>query len=118
MSIVLIVEDEMNLALMAEDLLVLAGYSVIKASRVTNALKLVDDHRVDAALLDVNINGTYVFPVALKLRQLDVPFVFVTGYGAEGIPEMYQDCPIMTKPYDGQRLLREVAKLLASDGAC
>ena len=112
MSTVLIVEDEMNLALMAEELLVAAGYTVIKAARVPRALKLVHCNRIDAAVLDVNVDGVYVFPVATELRERGVPFAFTTGYGPDGIPSSYHDCPIMTKPYDAPQLLSAVAGLL------
>lgn len=116
MHTVLLVEDEMNLALMAEELLTIAGYAVIKAARVSSAIALIGITHVDAAILDVNLNGAEVFPVAIELRMRGVPFAFTTGYGREGIPHEYQDCSIMTKPYDADQLLREVAILLKRDG--
>src|SRR3954468_24299493 len=64
---VLLVEDEMCLAMMLQDLLEDAGYRVLKAARVPAALTLAGDADIDAAILDVNVAGSEVFPVADEL---------------------------------------------------
>ncbi len=112
--LVMVVEDEMFVAMLVEDILSNAGYRVIKAARVDTALALVAANDViDAALLDINLNGVEVFPVALKLRDLGVPFVFASGYGREGLPADFHDSPVLQKPYLPDALKAAVAALLA-----
>ncbi len=109
---VLIVEDEMVLALMLEGILQEAGYRVVKAARLLAALELVGAERIDAAILDINLAGTPVFPVADALRLRGIPFLFVSGYGDDGLPVEYRDCVMLQKPYGVERLQRELATLL------
>jgi CheY-like chemotaxis protein len=97
---VLVVEDETFLATLLEDVLVAAGYRVLSAARVDAALQIVlSGASIDAALLDIDLNGVEVFPVAAKLRETGVPFVFASGYGREGLPSDFADCPVVQKPY-------------------
>ena len=111
---VLVVEDEMFVAMLVEDILSNAGYRVFKAARVDKALELVAvSDRFDAALLDINLNGVEVFPVAAKLREMGVPFVFASGYGREGLPSDFLDSPVLQKPYLPDALREAVAALLA-----
>ena len=97
MTTILMVEDEMNLAMMLEDILEDAGYRVLKAGRLPQALEIVaqsgldEASRIDVAILDINLAGVQVFPLAEILRARSVPFVFTSGYGRDGIPEDYRD---------------------------
>ncbi len=109
---VLIVEDEMVLALMLDGILHDAGYRVLKAARLPAALELVDAERIDAAVLDINLAGTRVFPVADALRLRGIPFLFVSGYGDDGLPAEYRDCVMLQKPYGVERLQQARATLL------
>ncbi len=110
---IMVVEDEMFVAMLVEDILSNAGYRVIKAARVDRALDLVaGDDAFDAALLDINLNGVEVFPVASRLRELGVPFVFASGYGREGLPPEFKDCPILQKPYLPDALRDAIKSLL------
>ena len=110
---VLVVEDDMFVAMLVEDILSNAGYRVVKAARVDKALDLLTGNdSFDAALLDINLNGVEVFPVAAKLRELGVPFVFASGYGREGLPPDFLDCPVLQKPYMPDALTVAVAALL------
>lgn len=114
MPCVLVVEDEMFVAMLVEDILSNAGYRVVKAARVDKALDLVaGDAAFDVALLDINLNGVEVFPVASRLRELGVPFVFASGYGREGLPPDFSDSPVLQKPYLPEALKAAVAALLA-----
>lgn len=111
---VLVVEDEMVLAMLVEDILGDAGYRVLKAARVAKALELVaGDDPIDAALLDINLAGKQVFAVAEQLRRQGVPFVFASGYGEKGLPEEFRDCPVLQKPYLPEALTGAIAALLA-----
>jgi DNA-binding response OmpR family regulator len=111
---VLLVEDEMCLAMMLQDLLEDSGYRVIKASRVPAALNLAGASSIDAAILDVNVAGTEVFPVADELRRRGVPFMFASGYGERGLPGEFRDYPILQKPYDPAALGTMLRNVLAT----
>jgi DNA-binding response OmpR family regulator len=110
---VLLVEDEMCLALMVQDLLEDAGYRVVKASRVAGALALAEAEPIDAAILDVNLAGADVFPVADALRRRGVPFLFASGYGERGLPGAFAGSRVLQKPYDPMRLEAMLADVIA-----
>ena len=109
---VLIVEDEMCLAMLLEDLLTDGGYHVLKAARVQDALKLAGDEHVDAALLDVNLGNEQVYPVAERLNTQGVPFLFASAYGRSGIAEEYRDFPFLPKPYATDEIIPTIERLL------
>lgn len=106
------VEDEMYLAMMAEDILMEAGYQVSKAARLPNALAMVAAEHFDAALLDINLAGVEVFPLADELCRLGVPFTFTSGYGESGIPTVYRDYPTLQKPYLAEQLKDAIVTML------
>lgn len=106
----LIVEDEILVAMHLEDLLVELGYQVVgPAIRFSEAMDFARREKIDFAVLDVNLAGTNSFPVAEVLRHRGIPFVFATGYGAQGISEQYGDQPVLQKPYEPQDLERALA---------
>jgi DNA-binding response OmpR family regulator len=109
---VLLVEDEMCLAMMLQDLLEDAGYRVLKAARVSGALALAGTESIDAAILDVNLAGKEVFPVADELRRRGVPFMFASGYGDRGLPGSFRGSPMLQKPYDPVALEAMLANML------
>ena len=109
---VLLVEDEMCLAMMLQDLLEDAGYRVLKAARVSGALALAGTESIDAAILDVNLAGKEVFPVADELRRRGVPFMFASGYGDRGLPGSFRGSPMLQKPYDPVALEAMLADML------
>ncbi len=119
MTTILMVEDEMNLAMMLEDILDDAGYHVLKAGRLPQALDIVaqsglgEAGRIDAAILDINLAGVQVFPLADILLARGVPFVFTSGYGRDGIPDAYPDSPVLQKPYGADSILRTLQRMLA-----
>jgi len=115
-SCVLLVEDEMCLAMMLQDLLEADGYRVIKASRVPAALSMAEGEEIDAAILDVNVAGREVFPVADELRRRGVPFMFASGYGDRGLPGEFRDYPMLQKPYDPAALGSMLRNVLAAPG--
>ena len=100
---ILIVEDEMLVVLLLESTLADFGCIVVgSCSTVAEALKAVEAETLlfDAALLDVNLNGERVFPVAYALAERHIPFLFVSGYGAGALPP---NCPrdwvVCAKPF-------------------
>ena len=97
---VLIVEDEIIVALFLEDILAEHGYVVAGvASRLEEGLARAETPDFAVAVLDVHLNGRDVFPLADRLAALDLPFVFATGYGERGIPERHRTRPVLQKPF-------------------
>jgi two-component sensor histidine kinase len=110
---VLIVEDAVLLALELETGLSDAGAQVIgPAYELEEALALLDQP-IDAAVLDANLNGRSVAPVAELLSQRGIPFVFATGYGEAGGAPGGFEAPVIRKPYDVTQVATAVAALLA-----
>lgn len=100
-----VVEDETLVAILLEDMLVELGCEVLwTAHRVGKALDLVARSTPDAAVLDVNIAGDEVYPVAQALAARNIPFVFTTGYGTRGLHDPWRDRPIVQKPFQVEHL--------------
>jgi len=112
---VLAVEDESLVAMWLEDLLTDLGCLVVgPANTINAALALLDQQPVDAAVLDINIAGEKVFPVADRLTALNVPFVFATGYGLSGVQEPHAHRPVIQKPYTTGTLQRALESVVVS----
>lgn len=113
---VLIVEDEVLLSLELEDLLTDLGHEVVgQATRMDKGLVLAREIAIDLAILDVNVAGSPSFPIADILRQRGIPFLFATGYGAEGLLDGYRHEATLGKPYDPAALARAVARVFGVD---
>ena len=104
---VLIVEDEFLAALTTTDFLESIGCEVVgPAARLFIALELARSAAIDAALLDINIAGEMVWPVADELGRRKVPFVFLSAYSKfDVLPLRFADAPCLAKPLVQQRLL-------------
>lgn len=97
---ILVVEDEMLVAMNIEDMLHELGHFVVGiAARLGPALALAGEADLDAAMLDVNLAGERSFPVADLLAARGIPFLFATGYGRRGIEERFSDAPVLQKPF-------------------
>lgn len=105
---ILVVEDEYVMAKDLQHELEDAGAEVLgPVPSVADALALLaTDVRPDAAVLDVNLGGELVFPVAEALRERGVPFLFATGYDRWALPATYAEVPRCEKPFDVGRCLR------------
>jgi CheY-like chemotaxis protein len=73
-------------------------------SRIAEALPVAKSDDLEAAVLDINLNGELVYPVAEALVTRGVPVVFVTGYGAESIDDRFAEVPVLQKPIERQVL--------------
>jgi CheY-like chemotaxis protein len=102
---ILLVEDEILVAMMMKDILSELGFVVIGPfSRLTEAMVAAVHDEIDAGIIDVNLGGEFVYPVADVLVARKIPFVFVTGYGVESIDGRFRDVPIIKKPVQRQVL--------------
>ena len=111
---VLLVEDEAIIAMTAEDMLDELGcITAATASSLPEALAAAERETFDVALLDINLNGAESLPVAARLREMGLPFVFTTGYGAAGSGDEYRDVPLVTKPYQLADLEKAIEAALA-----
>jgi len=112
---VLVVEDEYFLADdMAQALRKLGAEVVGPVPTREAALALVAEKRVDAAVLDINLKGQTIFPVADALTAQGVPFVFATGYDETAVPPPYRSVPRWEKPFDPDALARALPGLMAA----
>ena len=101
----LVVEDEMMVAMLIEDMLDELGFEPpLCAVTLDQALDLAAANPVDAAVLDVNLNGAESFPVADLLREKRTPFIFSTGYGRQGIPDRFKETQTLQKPFRVEEL--------------
>ncbi len=108
---VIIVEDAILLAMELEAGLIEAGANVVGAAALVEEAMALVDLDLDAAVLDCNLNGVSVSPVAEALAARGVPFLFATGYGeSRGAPEGF-DAPIVRKPYDVAQITAALAEL-------
>lgn len=98
---VLVVEDESLVAMLLETILEDMGCTPVgPAANIDDGLKMATDgEHLDAALLDVNVAGRQVFPIAEALKARGVPFVFSTGYGEGGLPDAWRGQATIQKPF-------------------
>jgi two-component SAPR family response regulator len=102
---VLLVEDEVLVAMMMRDLLAETGLTVVGPfGRLSEAMIAAVHQDLDAGIIDVNLGGEFVYPVADVLVARGIPFVFVTGYGVESIDGRFGQVPIIKKPVQRQAL--------------
>jgi CheY-like chemotaxis protein len=114
---VLIVEDEYFLAQDLADYFQDLGVEVLgPAPSVAEALRLLESAEVQGAILDVNLRGERVYPVADVLRKKHVPFVFASGYGGELEPTAYAEVPRCIKPVDFALLAKTLVDQIDGKG--
>jgi CheY-like chemotaxis protein len=97
---VLVIEDEVIVAMMVEDMLGELGCEVAAiATHFSQALELARGLDIDFAVLDVNLNGKLSLPVADALTARGIPFAFATGYGGKALSGIYAAAPRLQKPF-------------------
>lgn len=102
---VLVVEDEILVAWLLGDMLAELGCVVVgPAARVNQALAMVEAEAIDAAVIDLNLNGQRSYPIADALAARGVPFVISTGYQADRLQDGYETVPVLQKPFKGSEL--------------
>jgi CheY-like chemotaxis protein len=111
---VLVVEDEYLIRMLLEDMLDELGYEVAAAvGTISEAGQIAANGDISAAILDVNLDGQEIYPVADILAKRGLPFVFVTGYGERSLPEPYRGRPALQKPFQSEQLKTALAGLFA-----
>lgn len=110
---ILVVEDEwliaIDIQMMIEDL----GYHVVgPASSVAAAMSLIENHKIDAAFLDITLGSETSFPIAEKLDALSVPITFVSAYARKEIPLQFHQFDLVSKPITPHLLARQLREML------
>ena len=110
---VFLVEDEVMIRMMVADMLEELGYTVAaEAGEIAEAMRLAESAYFDLAILDVNVNGKVISPVADLIKARNRPFIFATGYGSSGLPEDYRDRPALQKPFQIETLSKAIDSAL------
>jgi len=112
---ILVVEDEPMVGMLTRDLLSQMGFAVMgPLDNLEDALRAGGEADLQCAVLDVNLAGEMVFPVAKVLTDRSIPFLFLTGYEERVIEEEYRSRPILQKPIDSASLEATIRSLIAS----
>ena len=112
---VFVVEDEFLGALLLEEELLALGFTIVGPfTSVATAIEAARREQFDFAILDINLGGEMVFPLADELSARGVPFLFVSGYGEMNRPERHRGTPCLAKPYEQTGLVRAIDLLLAA----
>lgn len=102
---VLLVEDQMIVALQIEDMLRAVGCEVVgPVGTLQAAITLAQAEALDVALLDINLDGEKVYPTAEELQARGIPFILASGYGESTLPEKWRDQPRLSKPFRREQL--------------
>jgi CheY-like chemotaxis protein len=110
---ILVVEDEYLIRMLLEDMLADLGYDIAAAvGTLAEAKEIAANGDFNVAVLDVNLDGQEIYPVADILAKRGKPFVFVTGYGEGGLIDPYRDRPALQKPFQIEQIKAVLAKLL------
>ena len=109
---ILVVEDDLAIAVLIEEVLQDLGCIVLgPVGRLDAALRLASDEALDAAVLDITIRGGKIFPVVQCLQARDIPFVLASGYGDWALPEALRNQPRLVKPFTAGELQAQMESL-------
>jgi len=102
---IFLVEDEALIRMMIAGMVEESGHTVVaEAANLADALRLAETADFGIAILDINIGGDRIEPVAEIIDGRHLPFVFASGYGAAGLPARFRDRPVVPKPFLADRL--------------
>lgn len=109
---VLLVEDEMLLAMQMTDMLEAMGFDVVSAGTLQRGLALTADDTYCCGVLDLNLSGQSVYPIADALRRRGIPLIFTTGYERTAVRADYREGAILCKPFTIEMLDRALQQAL------
>lgn len=110
---ILVVEDEMLVALLIVDMVTELGFEVVgPAMRLGPGLAMAREEHFELAILDLNLASEKSFAIADVLQLRGIPFIFATGYGAQGLDEARRGIRTLQKPFDLQELARAIGEVL------
>ena len=110
---ILVIEDEMLILMMIEDMLSDLGCkSISVASKIGQAITLIDGQVFDAAMVDLNLSGIESYPIADALIARDVPYFFSTGSSVTNIKDGYRDRDVLKKPFTFDQLSNMLSRSL------
>jgi DNA-binding response OmpR family regulator len=110
---VFVVEDEPMIRILVTDMLGELGHTIAaEAGHIDQTLELAQSTHFDLAILDVNLKGRLITPVAELIRARGRPIIFATGYGSEGVPEEFRDLPAVQKPFQLETLAALIDEVL------
>jgi len=113
-----LVEDEPMIRIMVTDMLEELGHRVVaEAGDVEEGARLAQSTDFDLAILDVNVRGKLITPVAELIRARGRPIIFATGYGSDGLPEGFRDFPALPKPFQLETLAKAIDGVIGSRGS-
>jgi len=113
-AVILLAEDEPLVAMMIEQLVVSLGSAiVVPCATLAQARRAVETEDFAGAILDINLAGELVFPIADALDSLQVPFIFTTGYGPERVPARFAQVPVFPKPLEAHMLTAFLTEALS-----
>jgi DNA-binding response OmpR family regulator len=113
---IFVVEDEAMIRMMLVDMLDELGYNIAaEAGDINEAIRLAQAVEFDLAILDVNVNGKLISPVAELLETRKRRFIFATGYGSDVLPARYQNRPFLQKPFQMDQLASALSAAMRAD---
>lgn len=114
---IFVVEDESLIAMLLEDILEELGCAVVSSAlTLKQAMGQADTVGADVAILDINLGGDPIFPVAAKLAARGIPIIFASGYGATTLPDEWRDRPTLPKPFSAEQVAAAVAAAVRVPG--
>jgi DNA-binding response OmpR family regulator len=109
---ILVLEDEPLIAVDIAATITNAGWDVAgPVGSIPKALKLIEEKRCEAAILDANLGGTSAAPVAERLQACGIPFIVLSGYSDKQLPSPLSGAPFLAKPYKPDDLIALVRSL-------
>jgi len=93
----MLVAETIEMLLRKRGCVVVGPYSTVETALAASR----DEADLAGALLDVNLNGHLVYPVADELMERKIPFIFLTGYAADSLPAQFASAPVLEKPFSG-----------------
>ena len=112
---VFLVEDESLIRMMMVDMVEELGHTVVaEAANIQDASELAQTAEFEIAILDINLGGERIDPVAEILAGRHLPFIFASGYGAVAAPEKFRHKPVLQKPFHLEWLGKTIEDVLSA----